>query len=595
MIRTPLRPLARILTARQKGENPDAIERENRRIRFEQTQAASRKRAERRLWVMSGLFVMAFCVLALRMGHWSTIRSEPARASTSTAQTQYDRADILDRNGHILATNMPTFAVYAHPHQLLDPARAARELARIFPDRDEAQLLEQLSDPARKFVWIKRVISPEQRRAVHDLGEPGVHFGPRETRIYPNGALAAHVLGGVKFGHEGVNFAELIGIAGIEHSHEAVLRDPARRDTPLRLSIDLSVQAAIEEVLGTGMKYLHARGAAAVLMDIETGEIVSLVSLPDFDPNDRPRPPLEGEASDSPLFNRAVQGVYELGSTFKIFTAAQAMSLGIVHANTKVDTSPPLEINGARIGEFEGHNYGNLTVEQIIVKSSNRGVGRLALSIGSARQQEFMRDLGFFEQVPVELSEAVGGKPLLPERWGDLSTVTVSYGHGISVTPLHLAVGYAAIANGGQRITPTLLRQDAPQVGPHVLPGEAAQAARDMLRKVVTEGTASFADVAGYPVAGKTGTADKPRPGGGYFEDKTITTFASFFPANAPRYVLVVTLDEPVEASGETPRRTAGWTAVPVASEMIGQIAPLLGLRPHYQLGQVERVMRSAH
>jgi len=218
------------------------------------------------------------------------------------------------------------------------------------------------------------------------------------------------------------------------------------------------------------------------------------------------------------------------------------------------------------------------------VKSSNRGTGKLALQIGPQRQQDFLQSLGFFEPTPLEIVEARGGRPLLPQRWTDLSAVTISYGHGISTSPLHLAAGYAAIANGGIAIKPTLLRQNGPATGTRVMSEAAAKAARTMLRKVVTEGTASFGEVPGYHVGGKTGTADKPKErGGGYYEDKTITTFATIFPAHDPRYVLIVTLDEPQETSGKEPRRTAGWTAVPVAAEMINRIAPMLGLRPDYR------------
>jgi cell division protein FtsI (penicillin-binding protein 3) len=236
-----------------------------------------------------------------------------------------------------------------------------------------------------------------------------------------------------------------------------------------------------------------------------------------------------------------------------------------------------MKVGGHRIGEFRNKNYGKLSVADIIVKSSNRGTGRMALQIGIERQQEFLKSLGFFEATPFEIVEARTGKPLLPKRWTDLSAVTVSYGHGLSSSPMHLAAGYAAIANGGHVVAPTILKQNGPRLGDRVMSEGAARAARDMLRKVVTSGTASMGEVPGYAVGGKTGTADKPKPRGGYYDDKTIATFATIFPAHDPKYVLV---DEPVETSGDKPRRTAGWTAVPVAAEIIGRIAPLLGLRP---------------
>ncbi len=584
MIRTPLRPLARILDARNKGENPDAIERENIRLRHEEMRDRARLRAEGRLLMLAAAFACAYAVVGVRMGLLAATEPTEPRAAVAGASIRAQRADIVDRQGRILATNIETYSLYAKPPIMIDPAHAARELAALFPELDEDRLLKDFTGK-RKFLWLRKKLSPEQKQAVHDIGEPGLLFGPREMRLYPNGKLAAHVLGGASFGQEDVNAAEVIGVAGVERTFDEQLRDPAQADKPLHLSLDLTVQDAAEQVLLGGMRLMNAKGAASVLMDVHTGEIVSLVSLPDFDPNDRPRPPVEGQAADSPLFNRAIQGVYELGSTFKIFAVAQGMELALVNPQTEIDIRGPLQWGKHRIRDF--HNYGSkLTAEQVIVKSSNIGTARIAQMIGETRQQEFLKTLGFFEPTPLEVTEASGGKPLLPPNWSELSAMTISYGHGLSATPLHLASAYAAIANGGFLVRPTILRQPGPQRGARVMSDRVALDARDMLRKVVTEGTASFGEVEGYEVAGKTGTADKPREtGGGYHDDKVIATFAAMFPASDPRYVLVVTLDEPVETSGSEPRRTAGWTAVPVAAEMIRRVAPLLGLRPLIEPG----------
>ncbi|WP_223422905.1 peptidoglycan D,D-transpeptidase FtsI family protein [Tateyamaria pelophila] len=579
MIRTPLRPLARILPARAAGESTDAIERENIRNRHEEMRDRMRQRAEGRLLVLGVFFLCAFVVVGVRMGMLATSEPTEPRASAQGAAISASRADIVDRHGRLLATNFDTHALYAQPPQMIDPVAAANGLAEIFPDLKAEDLIEDFTGK-RKFLWIKKKISPEQMQAVHEIGDPGLLFGPRDMRLYPNGSLAAHVLGGASFGKEGVSAAEVIGVAGVEKYFDDYLRDPANGQKPLQLSLDLTVQAAAERVLMGGMKIMNAKGATSVLMDVKTGEIVSVVSLPHFDPNNRPRPAITGDQSDSPLFNRSVQGVYELGSTFKIFAAAQAVELGLVSPSTIIDTKGPMRVGGFPIGEFRNKNYGELSVSDIIVKSSNRGTGRLALQIGIKRQQDFLRSLGFFDPTSFEIVEAATGKPLLPKRWTDLSSVTISYGHGLSSSPMHLAAGYAAIANGGRVVKPTILKQDGPQMGERVMRESTASAARDMLREVVTSGTASMGEVPGYAVGGKTGTADKPRPRGGYYEDKVIATFATLFPSHDPKYVLIVTLDEPVETSGDKPRRTAGWTAVPVAAEMIGRIAPLLGLRP---------------
>ncbi|MGH1426095.1 MAG: peptidoglycan D,D-transpeptidase FtsI family protein [Pseudooceanicola sp.] len=584
MIRTPLRPLARIIQARAKGENPDAIERENLRLRHEEMRDSDRTRAEGRLLVLGVAFFCAFTVIGFRMGAMAGSEPQEPRTSASGAAIAADRGDIVDRNGRILATNLETHALYAHPHQLIDPVGSVEKLMVIFPDLDPDRLLKDMTG-SRKFLWIKKRISPEQQQAVMDIGDPGLLFGTREMRLYPNGQIASHVLGGAGFGQEGVASAEVIGVAGVERQFDGFLRDPANADTPLTLSLDLGVQAAAERVLHGGMKLMKAKGAAAVLMKVKTGEIISLVSLPDFDPNDRPHAPTSGHPDDSPLFNRAAQGLYELGSTFKIFTAAQAMDLGLVNPQTVIDIRGPIKFGKHRIRDF--HNYGKeLSVEKIIVKSSNIGTARLSQMIGVKRQKEFLGGLGVLSASSVELPEAKA-KPLLPPKWTELSAMTISYGHGLSASPLHLAAAYATIANDGIQVRPTLMKKDAPQGGDRVMSSGSAMRARSMLRKVVTEGTASFGEVEGYAVGGKTGTADKPKPTGGYYDDKVIATFASMFPAHDPEYVLIVTLDEPVETSGAKPRRTAGWTAVPVAAEMIRRVAPLLGLRPQIEPGRL--------
>ncbi|MFZ1727370.1 MAG: penicillin-binding protein 2 [Albidovulum sp.] len=578
MIRTPLRPLARILAARDKGENPDVIERENIRQRHEDMRDRARIRAEGRLFLLGVAFFAAFSVVGARMGLLAATEPMEPQAPSLATPIIAERADITDRKGRILATNLVTHSLYAQPPLMVDPVRVAEALGVIFPDLDVKRLTKDFTGP-RKFVWVKKKISPEQMQLVHEIGDPGLLFGPREMRLYPNGAIAAHVLGGASFGREGVASAEVVGTAGVEKVFDGWLRDPANGGAPLELSLDLTVQSTVEDVLSGGMNLMNAKAGTAVLMDVTTGEVVAMASLPDFDPNTRPAPLTKGDAGDSPLFNRAVQGVYELGSTFKIFAIGQALELGLVNADTMIDTKGPLVWGKYRIRDF--HDYGKqLSVLDVIVKSSNIGTAHIAQMIGADRQQQFLKSLGFFDPVPVELVEAPTGRPLLPPKWSEISTMTISYGHGLSASPLHLAAAYATIANGGTKVTPTILKRTAPVTGERVLSTRTADILRQMLRQVVVRGTATFGDVPGYDVGGKTGTADKPKPTGGYYKDKVIATFASVFPSNDPKYVLVVTLDEPVETSGTEPRRTAGWTAVPVGAEIIRRTAPLLGLRP---------------
>ena len=580
MNRIAIRPLSRILPARFRGEDPDRIEKENLNIRHEQMRDVERVRSNIRLLLIIVMFVCIYTAIGVRLATLASSQPTEPVAQSSNSSLFSQRADIVDRKGRILATNLETYALYVETRHLVDPLNTARKLAFLFEDLNADDLYAQFTS-SRKFLWIKKKLSPEQMQAVHDIGEPGLRFGPRETRLYPNGALASHILGGASFGKEGVKSAEIIGVAGVEKTFDSQLRDPSYSEKPLKLTIDLSVQAAVEHVLEGGMRLLNAKGAVAILMEVDTGRIISLASLPDFDPNHRPSLPIEGSAAESPLFNRAIQGVYDLGSTFKIFTVAQALELGLIDPKTKINTKGPIRIGGHKINDYR-NNGPELPVWQVITKSSNLGTARIAKMIGSEKQREFLTSLGFTKPTSIEMIEAKGGKPLLPKRWNELETMTVSYGHGISVTPLHLATGYAMLANGGRLVKPTLLEEVKSDLGPRVISKRVADNSLAMLRGVVTGGTASIADVSGYFVGGKTGTADKPSAQGGYDKEKNITSFASIFPIDEPKYVLVIALDEAQDTSGPEPKRTAGWTAVPVSAEIIARVAPLLGLRPKF-------------
>lgn len=592
MTRTPLRPLARILDVRAKGGDPDQVESENLRARNDQMRDKARTRAESRLLVLGAFFLVAFSAIGLKMGAIASSEPrEPIAYSGSTIQQQ--RADIVDRNGRILATNLQTYSLYAQPHLMVDPVKAAAGLVEIFPELNYDRLIKDFTG-SRKFLWIRKKISPEQMQQVHDIGEPGLYFGPREMRLYPNGNLAAHILGGASFGEEGVHAAEIVGVAGVEKAFDSFLRDPAEKGRPLELSIDLSVQTAVHEVLSGGMMLMDAKGAMSIIMDVHTGEVISMVSLPDFDPNNRPPPPVKGSPADSPIFNRAVQGLYELGSAFKPFTVAKAIEQGLVNENSIIDTKGPMIWGRFRIRDFD--DYGaTMSVSKIIEKSSNIGTARIALMLGANRLEAFMREIGLLDPSPIELVEAPYVRPLVPKTWSDISLMTISYGHGVSTSPINLAAAYATVFGGGTVVKPTLLKRTKVEPGPRVLPARLSQQMSDMVRRVVTQGTASLAEVPGYSVGGKTGTADKPKEtGGGYHKDKVIATFAGVFPTNAPRYVIIVTLDEPSTYIAGMNRRTAGWTAAPVAGEMVRRIAPLLGLRPEIASAGLSKVTEVA-
>ncbi|SOH95183.1 cell division protein FtsI (penicillin-binding protein 3) [Monaibacterium marinum] len=575
MIRVPLRPLAQVIAARSQGLNPDIVEAERRAAVLRNRRSEERRRAEWRLWLLSGVFLLAFSAVGGKMAVISASAPTETRRAVAGEPIRAHRADIVDRNGVLLATNMVTSAIYVETRQMVDFVGVAEGLASIFPDLDAETLLEKFERPGN-FHWIRSEISPEQQQAVHELGQPGVYFGPRETRIYPQGQRIGHILGGSRYEVQAARAAELEGVAGIEYQFDDRLGDPEQIDTPLRLSIDMQVQNATRDVLQSQMDAYGAIGAAAIVMDATNGEVVSMVSLPDFDPNDRPAP--QGPDGDL-LFSRASQGVYELGSTFKAFAAANAMERGVAGPNTIIDTRGPLTWGRFRIRDY--HNYGpELTLTEVMVKSSNIGSARVALQTGTPAQQDFLRELGFFDASPVELPEARNADPLLPPRWSELSTITISYGHGLAATPLHLATAYASVVNGGLRVHPTLLAGATPPTEEdRVVSRETSQALNQMLRAVVSRGTASFANIEGYEVGGKTGTADKPNVGG-YAEDSVIATFAGMFPSSNPRYVVVVSLDEPETFAAGAIRRTAGWTAAPTMGMLVTRIAPILGMRP---------------
>ncbi len=532
-------------------------------------------RSDWRLILLMACFCVGYLAVGLKMGQMAATDPAEPRTERSDSGNRPVRGEIVDRNGRLLAANLPAWSLYVHPHEIKDAVAVATALDPIFPEIDRDTLVRKLSSRNR-FEWIKRPITPQQKKLVHDLGQPGLFFGKREMRIYPAGRAVAHIMGGVQAVTEGVRFAELAGAGGVEQYFDQRLRDPKLVDEPLRLSLDLTVQQIMRTELALGMKALHAKGAAGVLMKVATGEVVGMVSLPDFDPNVR-RQRYNGDPAYHPRFNRAAQGRYELGSTFKVLTATMALEERLAHAGTIFETPRELRFGRHRIGESHRMDP-RMSLENVIVESSNVGAARIAMLVGTPRFKDYLGKLGMFEASGIELAEAAKARPLLPARWTDLSTVTAAYGHGLAVSPVHLAASYATIANGGVRIHPTLVAGGG-RSGERVFSQDASREMLRIMREVVVRGTAKRAEVPGYYVAGKTGTANKAVDGG-YSDKKVIATFASVFPHHAPEYVLVVSLDEAEDRSGKRYIRGAGRTAVPVAAAIIRRVAPLMGLRP---------------
>ena len=531
-----------------------------------------------RIYILLFTFIFAFIVIGTQMVLMAINPISISDDRKVNLNNKFDRKDIIDKNGVLLATNVKVNSLYAHPSEIINKEKVINSLLKIFPDSDKENLIKKLYSN-KPFVWLRKTISPEQQNLVKDIGQPGLYFGPREMRIYPNGKSASHILGGTRYGLESVDSAEILGTAGVELFYNKKLSNEDNPLEPLQLSIDIKIQALVEEILENGIKLMGAKGGSVILMDSKTGEIMSLASFPKFNPNLRPRNLFKNDPSNSPIFNRAVQGIYELGSVFKIFPVALGLDTKLIETDTKFNTHNPIRISGRTISD---HKYfgPNLTVEDIIIKSSNIGTVRIAQKIGSNNLKKFYEDLGLLDSTTLELPETKGTKPQQPKKWKNLETATASYGHGIAVSPVHLATAYSILVNGGVKINPSIIKQTKPNMQTDKIISEStSKEVRLILEKVVTKGTARDSDFGGYGVGGKTGTAEKPNPiEGGYYENKVISTFASVFPISTGKFVMVVTLDEPENNFGSESYRYASKTAVPVAAKIISRVAPLLNL-----------------
>ncbi len=533
------------------------------------------RRDDWRIVLVMLAFLVAYGAVAGRMA--LTALGDPSEPERAAAEPERDpvRGAISDRTGQLLAANLPAWALYADPREIRDPDAAADALAPIFPRIGRDRLRRRLGSDA-KFVWVARPVTPAQKTAVMDLSPAiaGLKFGRREMRVYPAGRTAAHLMGGVRAEEERVNTAVLVGQGGVERHFDERLRAAEAPARPLALSIHLGAQTALREALSDGMARTGAGAGAGVLLDARTGEVVAMVSLPDFDPN-APVERLSGGAAN-PRFNRVVSGVYELGSVFKPITAAVAMDLGLVGAETMIETGSAVVVGRNRIRDMH-RMPAAMSVADVIRRSSNTGAARLARAVGGRRLRAALDRMGLLAPLPIELAEAGAGRPMEPPRWGELATLTIGFGHGLAITPLHMAAAYATIIGDGRKVVPSLLPGGVPR-GEQVVSPQVTREMRTMLRAVVARGTGRRANIEGYEVGGKTGTADKAKPTGGYWQNRVLASFAAAFPMSDPAYVLVVMLDEPTDP--ETGRREASRTAVPVAAAAIRRIAPLLGMRP---------------
>jgi cell division protein FtsI (penicillin-binding protein 3) len=533
------------------------------RLRLEGTAKQSLEIARHRLVIGGILFVVAFSVVGLRLVDVSLLKEghEPRLAlSRRMPVIEHDRADIVDRDGVVLATSLATASLYANPKLVLDPADAARKLVKVLPDLNEKDVEQHLTSD-RSFVWIKRSLTPREEFAVNSLGIPGLFFQREERRVYPFGPLTAHVVGFTDVDNR--------GLAGAEEYFDDRLKESS---DPLQLSIDIRLQHDVHEELRQVVDKFQAIGGAALVLDVQTNEVLALVSLPDFDPNS------PGAAPTEARFNRITLGTYEPGSTFKLFNVAAALDTGTTTLSGSYDASKPIHIARFTITDYEPKNRW-LSVPEIIMYSSNIGSAKMALDLGQPRQQQYLARFGMLKPATIELPEVAA--PQIPNPWHDINVMTVAFGHGIAVTPLQLVVGVSALVNGGLLRPATILKRapgDVPE-GQRVISARTSEEVRELMRLVVTSGTAKLANVPGYLVGGKTGTAEK-NINGRYEHHKQVSSFVGAFPINAPKFIVYVMLDEPHGNKSTYGFSTAGWVAVPAAGQLVNEIATLYGIPP---------------
>src|SRR4051794_5819069 len=541
-------------------------------------------KAKARLGLAILMFSIGYAVIAGRLVLFAAVPdSHLARRGAAADAVATARPDILDRNGEILATDVRTPSLFAEPHRIIDVDEAVELLTAVLPDLDAAEVRERLSSK-RRFVWLKREITPKQRAEIYHLGLPGIGFMTENKRVYPNGPVVPHLIGHVNIDNQGIaGIEKWLDRSGLADLHLAGLATD-RLQEPVELAVDLRVQHAMRDELIKARDKYKAKAASGLVTDVRTGEVVSMVSLPDYDPNN-PR-----DALDPLRINRLTTGVYEMGSTFKALTLAMALDSGKVNLSSSFDARMPLQYGKFRIHDYHGQG-GMLTVPEIFTYSSNIGTARMALKMGLEYHKWFLRKMGQLDRLRTELPESA--EPLVPKRWGELNTVTIAFGHGLSVAPLQAVMGIGALMNGGMLIPPTFMKrspEEAAKLATRVVKPETSEKMRYLMRLNAEKGTASQANVAGYYIGGKTGTSEKV-VGGRYSKTKLLNSFTAVLPADNPRYLLLIMLDEPKATPQTHGYATSGWNAVPVGGAVISRVAPLLGIEPRFDLPPSERLI----
>ncbi|MDR6873310.1 cell division protein FtsI (penicillin-binding protein 3) [Bosea sp. BE125] len=529
-----------------------------------------------------GLVILAFSALFLaitgRLVMLATLPGEQVGLRRATANAiSAARPDILDRNGVVLATDIRTVSVFAEPRNILDKDEATELLTAVLPDLDAKELREKLGTK-KGFVWVKREITPRQQAEVHRLGIPGVGFVPENKRVYPNGPAAAHVLGFASVDNVGIaGIEKYIDTQGLQDLYGAGLATQASDLKPVTLSVDLRVQHLLRDELVKGMERFKAIAAAGAILDVNTGEVLGLVSLPDFDPGN----PVDALEKDR--INRMNVGVYEMGSTFKALTIAMALDSGKANINSSYSTAGGMMRFGRQVIK-EYHGTGRtLTVPEVFVHSSNMGSIKMALSVGVEGHKAFLKKMMQLDRMTTELPESAA--PIVPSRWGEINTATIAFGHGLAVAPIQAMAAVGALVNGGTFITPTFLKrseEDARKTGVRVIKPETSEAMRFIMRINGEKGSARKADIPGYFVGGKTGTAEKVI-NGRYAKNRNFTTFTAIAPSDKPRFLFLAIYDEPKGYAESGGYSTAAWNAGVTTGRVIERAAPILGLAPRFE------------
>ena len=534
------------------------------------------EKSDRRIRLGAVCFGLLYCVIAGKL-IWLGFKPNPqSMRAAAAAASAAARPDMLDRNGEVLATDVRVMSIFAEPRRIIDKDEATELLTAVLPDVDARELREKLGS-RKGFVWVKREITPKQQQEVYRLGLPGVGFWPENKRVYPNGPLAAHVLGFTNVDNQGIaGMEKYIDGQGLADLHGAGFDLSAENLKPINLSLDAKATFALRDELAKGMEHFRAKAAAAAILDVNTGEVVALASLPDYDPNN------PADALKPDHINRMNVGVFEMGSTFKALTVAMALDNNKVNLNSQIDAR-----NALRYGRFKIHDYHaknrSLTVPEVFTYSSNIGTARMALMVGVEGHKSFLRKMGQLDRMRTELPESA--EPIVPKNWGELNTMTIAFGHGLAVAPLQAMMAVGALANGGYLIRPTFVKrseEEARKGAPQVVKPETSEALRYVMRLNAEVGSARKVDIPGYYVGGKTGTAEKV-VNGRYSKTKLFTTFMALAPADKPRYLIATVMDEPQAAPETHGYATAAYNAGVVTGRILERAGPILGLEPRFK------------